>query len=199
MKTAIRARALAPVACLLGVLLLAVAASAQSDVMCFCPEDDSDADCGGNIDIPAFDQRTIYLCVINPSGPEVKAWEANIEIEGASNMTATWTMLGIDPINFASSPEYIVGVALNPLQPDGNVIPLLAITALVFNEEPIRFFIRGVSNSTSFPYGPGYSSDVGVEYECTPCGSDDFPSFTINWAAIDESRAWGEVKNLFED
>lgn len=180
--------------------LLAATASAQSDVMCFCPDDDSDTECGGNLDLAAFSQRTIYLCVLDPSAGQVKAWEAYIEVVGEENMTASWTMMGEGPLNFATSPEYQVGTALNPLYPNSaNLIPLLSISLTVFNENPIRFYIRPVPGSLSFPDDPGYASDVGIEHVCTICGTDPHPSFSINWAAVDESRAWGEVKALYHD
>ena len=182
------------------VLVFATVAVAQSDVMCFCADNESESTCGGNIDLAAFTQQTIYLCVVNPSQSQALGWQAYIEVAGEENMSATWQILGESALNFASSPEYQVGTALSPLTPNSaNVIPLLSISVLTFNEDSIRFYIKPVPGSLDLPDNPGYASDVGMVHPCSPCGADDLPSFTINSAAEDEPRAWGDVKTIYGD
>jgi len=180
------------------ILVFAAVAVAQSDVMCLCADDESESTCGGNIDLAAFTQQTLYLCVMNPSQSQVAAWEASIEIVGGENMSGTWRILGDSYINAGAGEEFSVGIGLNPLVPNGaNVIPLVVFTATVFNEDPIRLYIRPFPGSLSFPDTPGYASDVGVEHPCDVCGAEDLPSFSFNSAIEDEARAWGDVKSLY--
>ena len=183
---------------LMSICAMAAVAAAQTDVMCLCPADDSDSDCGGSISLSAFGQQTIYLCVMGPSATQVLSWEAAFEIDGSSNMLATYSLLGDEALNLATPPEFIVGNGRDPRRPNSSdLVPLMAISVLVFNEEPIRFYIGPVSGSLDFPDDPGYSSDVGEAHTCETTGSDGFPDFAINWSIEDEGRDWGEVKSLY--
>ncbi|MBU1071931.1 hypothetical protein KKG45_01655, partial [bacterium] len=176
----------------------AAGAAAQSDVMCICADDEASATCGGNVDAAAFSQLTLYFCVLDPSEPEIKAWEAYLEIEGEDNLQGAWRVLG-EGINFAPAPEFQVGITGAPLTPNNaNLIPLLSMHAFILNEAPILFFIRPVPGSLGFPDLPGYACYVADPRPCTPCGTENWPSFTINSAAEDEEKAWGEVKSLYD-
>ena len=181
------------------ILVFAAVAAAQTDVMCFCADSESESTCGGNIDLAAFAQQTIYLCIINPSQSQVASWEASIEIVGEENMSGTWQILGDGAMNYGEGEtDFIVGIGLNPLQANGtNVISLAALTVLTFNEDPILFFIHPYLDSATFPDTPGYASDPGMVYPCDTCGSESLPSFSINSTIEDEARAWGDVKNLY--
>ncbi len=180
------------------IMICAAAATAQSDVMCFCVDDESASTCGGNVDVPAFGQQTIYFCVIDPSQSMVVAWEAYIEVVGEENMSGTWTVLGENAINFGSGTEFLVGSGQSPLLPNGaNVIPLLSLTVLTFNEDPIRFYLHPLPDSVELPDVPGYASAATMSHPCNPCGAEDFPAFSINGALEDEARAWGEVKSIY--
>ncbi|MBC8424868.1 hypothetical protein H8E07_12160 [bacterium] len=177
----------------------AAGAAAQNDVMCLCTDDGSASTCGGNVDVAAFAQVTLYFGVLGPSGSQVAAWEAYLEIEGEGNLAGSWTVLGTNPLNFGSGTEFLVGIGANPIQPNSaNMIPLLSYSGTLLDEVPIKFFIRPVPNSQSFPDLPGYAPEAGVPILCTPCGFEGQPSFTINSAAEDEAKAWGEVKSLYD-
>jgi hypothetical protein len=183
------------------IVVFATVAVGQEDVMCFCVDDESESTCGGNIDLAAFSQQMIYLCIMNLSQSQVGVWEASIEVEGAENMSGTWQILGEGAINLGESEtDFIVGIGLNPLQPnDANVVPLVTLSLLVFNEDPIRFFINPYPGSPTFYDTPGYASAPGMAHPCQTCGGEDLPSFAINWAIEDEARAWGDVKSLYGD
>ena len=180
------------------VLLCATGAAAQSDVMCICVDDEASSTCGGNVDATAFSQQNLYFCVLEPSEAQILGWEVHLEVEGGDNLQGSWMVLG-GGINYVSAPVFQVGSA-NPIMPNSaNLIPLLSMNALILDEAPIRFFIRPVPNSISFPDQPGYAPDVGIIRPCAPCGVEGLPAFTINSAGEDEERAWGEVKSLYGD
>ena len=179
------------------VLACAAGAAADNDVMCICVDDDAAATCGGNVEAEVFGQLSLYLCVLEPSESQIKAWEAYLDINGDENLLLSTTLLGDYSINVGQGErEYVVGAALDPLRPNSaNLVPLLAMNATILGEDPIFFYIRPVPGSISFPDLPGYAPEVDVERPCTPCGGENAPDLRIN-APIEES-SWGEVKELY--
>lgn len=184
--------------CVVLVLLLSLstAAVAQSDVFCFCAE--STGGCGGNIDVPAFSQRTIYFSLLNPSGGSVSAWEATVLIENESNMIGSWTVLG-GGLNVGDETGFIVGMGANyPTANAGNMIPLLSMNVLMLSDAPVLFNVESIPGSTSFYDTPGYRSGQGSFIECESCSSSDLlPAFSINFAIDDEDVEWGKVKTIY--
>lgn len=178
----------------------AAGATAQNDIMCLCTDDGSASTCGGNVDVAAFSQVTLYFGVLEPSESQVAAWEVFLDVEGGENLVGTWILLG-NPgyIGGDGSSLFIVGVGQTPIQPNNaNMIPLMSLSATVLAEEPIKFFIRPYPGSQSSPDAPFYAPEASVVIECIPCGFEEQPSFTINSAAEDEAKAWGEVKSLYD-
>jgi hypothetical protein len=179
------------------VLGCAVGAEAQSDVMCICTDAGSSSTCGGNVDVGAFGQVTLYFGILNPSEPQVAAWEAFLDIDGESSMIGTWTVLGEASYLLSTPPEFLVGAGSSPIQPNsGNMIPLLSFAATILDESPIRFFIRPIPGSLSFPDAPGYAPEAGVAIPCTSCAVGGLPAFSINFEP--ETQSWGEVKDLYD-
>jgi hypothetical protein len=139
--------------------------------------------------------------VANPTGYQVAAWEAMIEITNAAAYVATLTLTG--GTNFGTPPEYIVGCGASPLQPNSvNVIPLMNIDLLILDDSaPIEVYVRPVPGSLSFPDGVGYAYDAGFPVDCFPStGGFDTPVFRVNGACLvaDEGATWGAVKSIYE-
>jgi hypothetical protein len=180
---------------LLLVLAAAPYAAAQTDVYCICSE--STQGCGGNLDVAAFTQRTIYFSLTNPSGGTVSAWEARIRIEGDGNIFGEWALTS--GLNVGSGSDYIVGMGSEHLGANSSgLVPLMTMNVLVMSTEPVGFFIEGVPGSVSFNGVPGYLDGSGNFVDCTTCATSEIlPAFSINLHIEDDEREWGEVKTIY--
>jgi hypothetical protein len=166
------------------VVLLTAAggALAQQDAFCICIDPTAPAGCGGNADIPLFVPTNIYLCLLNPSGSPVRAWEARITQTHATSMIGTWMMSGLDVDN--DPEDFVIGNGASPLVPNAqNVIVLGSMQVVIVNgSASIEFFIGPIPGSVSFPQGtPGYVHTLGINTPATVCGGDfNSPVFSIN-------------------
>ncbi|MBK7702400.1 MAG: hypothetical protein IPI34_05625 [bacterium] len=81
---------------ILAVLLAtAGAASAQQDAFCICLDPMDQSTCGGNAVIPVGVPTNIYLCLLNPSGDQVHAWEARVTDDAAAGVySGEWCLNG---------------------------------------------------------------------------------------------------------
>jgi len=179
------------------VLACAAGAAAQNDVMCLCTDDGSSSSCGGNLEVAAFGSVSLYFGVLEPSESQVVAWEARLDIEGEENLAGSWTVLGPASYNFGSGNEFIVGAGTSPIMPNSaNMIPLLSYSGTLLAEATVKFFIRPIPGSVSFPDSPGYVPDASVTIPCEPCNGGALPAFAINFEP--ETQTWGEVKSLYD-
>ena len=163
------------------ILVTTGLATAQQDVFCVCVDPDTPSTCGGNVDAPFLGHAIVWLCIVDISNFQVKAWEALVEISDESAWVGNWQLAGGN--NYGTPPVFVVGAGSSPLQPNSaNAVALMSIDLLILDETtPIEFYVRGVPGSLSFPDGPGYAWEAGFPVPCTPCSGDvDTPVFTIN-------------------
>ena len=152
------------------------------------------------IDLEAFAQVTLYMCLTNPSGDQVLAWEANVT-KPAAGLFGAWTL--VSGINVSADPDFIVGLGDAPLTPnEQGVVVLMTMDALVMDASvPLSFYIDGVEGSVSFPNGnPGYQAVLGFMTDAmSSTGGPETPVFTINGPCevANENAAWGSVKSLY--
>ncbi len=164
------------------LLALSGAALAQQDAFCICVDPTDPAECGGNADIPMFVPTNIYLCLLNPSGSPVRAWEARITNTNQSGMIGTWVMSGLDVDN--DPMDFVIGNGASPLVPNAqDVVVMGSMQVIILNAStPVEFYIGPIPGSGTFPGGtPGYVHTLGFNTPATVCG-DDFtqPVFSIN-------------------
>lgn len=164
------------------LLALAGVALAQQDAFCICVDPTDPADCGGNVDIPAFVPTNIYLCMLNPSGNQILAWEGRITQTNASSMIGTWVMSGLDVDN--DPQDFVIGNGASPLVPNAqDVVVMGQMQVIILNASTeIEFFVGPIPGSVSFPEGtPGYVHTLGIVTPATVCGGDfTSPVLSIN-------------------
>lgn len=162
------------------------------------------------VTVPAFVPTNIYMCITNPSGESVKAWEARITNTNAASMIGTWAMFGLD---VDSDPEdFVVGNGASPLTPnEQNVVVLGSMQVIILNAASvIDFTITHIPGSVSFPGGtPGYVHTLGINTPCyTATGGSGSPyvynpAFRINGPSAgqcivaDEEASWSDIKSLY--
>ncbi len=164
------------------LLALVGVALAQQDAFCICIDPTEPANCGGNADIAAFVPTNIYLCLLNPSGNQVLAWEGRITQTNASSMIGTWVMSGLDVDN--DPQDFVIGNGASPLVPNTqDVVVMGQMQVIILNASAeIEFFIGPIPGSVSFPNGtPGYVHTLGYNTPATVCGGNfASPVFSIN-------------------
>jgi hypothetical protein len=163
------------------------------------------------VTIAAFTPTNIYMCLTNPSGAQVQAWEARITNTNAASMIGTWSMFGLDVDSDAE--DFVIGNGANPLVPNAqHVVVLGSMQVIILNAASIiDFTVSHIPGSVSFPAGtPGYVHTLGV---LTPCqtatgGSGNpyvyNPVFRINSGSpgacivAEEEASWSEIKTLYK-
>ncbi len=186
---------------ILAVLLATAAgASAQQDVMCICLDPMFPSSCGGNAVIPVGEPRTIYLCLVNPSGTPMRGWLARVtDSRQDGDMIGEWTMYGLDadmdPYNYMVVPEPC------PHYPNAaNVVVLGSMWLRALDETaPIEFFVGPIPGDVIFPEGtPGYVHTPGINTPATVCSGDfDEPVFSINGVVAANKNTWGAIKSAY--
>ncbi len=163
------------------------------------------------VTVAAFVPTNIYMCITNPSGAEVKAWEAHITNTNAASMIGTWSMFGLD---VDGDPEdFVVGNGASPLQPNAqNVVVLGSMQLIILNPAAvIEFTVSHIPGSVSFPGGtPGYVHTLGFNTPCmTATGGTAGSPFVYNpvfrvngpnagqCIVANEDASWSEIKTLY--
>ncbi|MDO9693561.1 MAG: hypothetical protein Q7W56_02420 [Candidatus Latescibacteria bacterium] len=162
--------------------------------------------------VPAFVQTNLYMCITNPSGSPVLAWEARITNNApAGAIIGNWVMSGLDVDN--DPEDFVVGNGLNPLQPNAQgVVVLGELQLFVVNPAvTIDFTITHIPGSVSFPGGtPGYVHTLGFNTPCyTATGGTAGPPYVYNpvfrvngpeagqCIVANEDASWSEIKTLY--
>ena len=165
-------------------------------------DDDAVGEVVAGCDLAAMQPVRLHLCITNPSGHQVAAWEARIEqVNAEGNLVGEWEL--VDGLNVGYENNYAVGIGYAPLVPNAQgVVTLMTMEAVLMRTDaPIEFYIRRYTDSVSFADGPGYAvwvNDLRPLQSST--GSLDTPVFVINGEApvTNETATWGEVKSLFD-
>jgi hypothetical protein len=161
--------------------------------------------------LPTFAPTNIYMCITNPSGADVKAWEAHITNTNAASMIGTWSMFGLDVDPDAE--DFVVGNGAQPLVPnEQGVVVLGSMQVIILNAAAtIEFTISHIPGSATFPDGtPGYVHILGINIPCmtatggTPGSPYVYnPVFRINGTeagqciVAEEEASWSEIKTLY--
>jgi hypothetical protein len=158
-----------------------------------------------------FVPTNIYMCITNPSGASVRAWEARITNTNASSMIGNWIMSGLDVDN--DPEDFVIGNGAAPLVAnEQNVVVLGTMQVIITNAASvIDFTISNIPGSVSFPGGtPGYVHTLGFNTPCYPAAGGTAgppyvynPVFRINGPeagqciVANEEASWSEIKTLY--
>ena len=164
------------------------------------------------VTVPAFVATNLYMCITNPSGASVLAWEARITNNApAGAMIGTWSMFGLDVDN--DPDDFVVGNGAQPLVAnEQGVVVLGSMQLIVINAAAvIDFTITHIPGSVSFPGGtPGYVHTLGFNTPCyTATGGTAGPPYVYNpvfrvngpnagqCIVANEEASWSEIKSLY--
>ncbi|MDO9693168.1 MAG: hypothetical protein Q7W56_00395 [Candidatus Latescibacteria bacterium] len=185
----------------IAVLAAAGGASAQQDAFCICLDPTDPNTCGGNAVIPVGVPTPIWLCLLEPSGDQVLAWEARVtDDRGADTISGEWCLNG--GLDVDSVPgNFVVGSCPAPWQPNAaGVITFASMMVRVLDDGvPVSFFVGPIPGSISFPQGvPGYVHTLGFNTPATVCSGDfDEPVFSINGVVAADVDTWGAIKSAY--
>ncbi len=152
--------------------------------------------------LPPFETKRLYLCVTQPSGGQVAAWEGTVSIESAGAYFGAWE---IPPhgINVGGGDEYIVGHGYAPLQPnEQDVVVLMEIgLALTEFDQVVEFYVGPVPGTTHYVDSANYACEIGCVIPlANSTGDVDTPVYVVNAEApvSNSASSWSGVKRLFE-
>ncbi len=158
---------------------------------------------------PGYQPVTAYLMLTRPSTnqPAVLAWEARLEVDANPivPLPVCWTYTH-DGFGWDCGPDNIVGTTTPPLAFTGEATMLASITLSYIGIEvdPYAIFTIGrVTGSTTFPEGPGYTSEAGSPTPCqhifgawgTPCAWVNKDNCEL--VVANNVMTWGNVKALY--
>lgn len=134
----------------------------------------------------------------DPTG--LGGWECRMNFPAA--LFPAVTLLGDGPINFATPPDYVVG--LNSPFPRADAMVLASINLFITSEDPTLLYLE-TSATPSIPDSMAYAS--GADFNILrpfnwSSGAIENPVFGINTGMLDPpiptvESTWGEVKSLY--
>lgn len=115
---------------------------------------------------------TAHLLVTNASAPDVKAWEARLELDTNAQLVNPW-VLSPGAVPVVEGNDYQVGTGSNPIPAIDGVAHLADITILFYGMNPpgtdfATYSVSGVPGSLAFPDGAGYAHVAGTPIPCQP-------------------------------
>ncbi len=166
-------------------------------------------------DPPIYVAVPVYIVLTHPStsDPHILSWEARVEFEGNATFGVggegyvQWDFFGYG-VGLPLTEDLVVGTGDPPMPITGDAT-VLAMAELIWTTFGGygQFSIGRVTDSATFPDGPGYSSAVGFSIPChhifsepgTPCAWINPAYFWVVCESLvaNEDRTWGEVKALY--
>lgn len=154
------------------------------------------------LDAEAFVQVTAYLLILAPSASGgVSGWECEIDYPAHAVLVGA-ALGGVNPLNVAQPPSFMVGLGGGPL-PSAPVVEAARLTFLLTSADPIRFVILPFTPCSLPEYElPVYAdgANPNVLRPLTPrVIYGDNVAAGINLPGCSpQPLTWGDIKKLYE-
>ncbi len=182
--------------CLFGIFLLGAAAPAVAiDEIGLFFDPDADESC---LQASAYANVGVYLFLLDPSAVSgVSGWECSLELRDVVLTGVTLTGGGL---NFATAPDFMVGVGTaNPL-PARRAVELARLSVLYLNT-PAAFYIHPFpipSLEGSPVYADGANPSILLPLTPRVVGAGGIAAGINLPACLPEEATWGAVKHSYE-
>ena len=156
--------------------------------------------------ITAGSQLDIYLLLLEPSQPQVIAWECMVQWDQmGGTFVGDWELAGdglnIGDLSDPTSLLFAVGTGANPLATSAVTI-LARWSGLFLSGDGSRFYLHPYPGTQSFPDDglPGYAAGEDVLVPCDIASGDENTPVALLGSACagSEDLSWGGVKQLYQ-